>query len=166
MSPLYVPTGSLDLQTRGGRSIENYFDRRAPLPGEIMRADHEERRYPGVVRRTSELSSVYNCHGLTFASRRTGISSSAEIAKILTDDEYTEVAESEVLPGDIVIWYNDANGDAEHSAIVLQRLPDLAGVRRGFLVLSKWGDAREYVHALHECPYVQHSRKAFYRINR
>src|SRR5262245_45905132 len=120
MPPIYAPRGSLELQTRGRQQIDNFFDRRAPVAGEVARADAEGRKYPNAIRRTDQLSAIYNCHGLTFAARRTGISAATQVIKILSDDEYTEIAESAVQPGDIVVWYNDDNGDVEHSAIVLE----------------------------------------------
>jgi hypothetical protein len=51
-------------------------------------------RKPGLLR--------YNCHGLTFANRRSWISELSEIPKILHDDGYTQVRDEDVLPGDIV----------------------------------------------------------------
>jgi len=90
-------------------------------------------------------SRQYNCHGLTFASRRTWIWKPSEIEKILKDDEYETVVELEnVLPGDIVIYSQD--GDVEHSGIVLSVDPVP-------LILSKWGSSHEVIHKINECPY-------------
>src|SRR3972149_1987902 len=51
-------------------------------------------------------SPVYNCHGLTFASRRTAIFEHREIMKILSEDDYQEVEnENDVQIGDIIIYY-------------------------------------------------------------
>jgi hypothetical protein len=102
------------------------------------------RRHPNARRRTSQ-SALYNCHGFTFASRRTRIETSREIQTILADDAYQEVLLADVLPGDVVIYYSE-RGDPNHSGIV---------VETGGLVpwvCSKWGTAGEFVHALQDCP--------------
>src|SRR5450432_3451489 len=57
----------------------------------------------------SEMTPIYNCHGFTFASKRTGIYSDSEIEKILNDDKYIEIkTEKDVLPGDVIIYYNES----------------------------------------------------------
>ena len=77
-----------------------------------------DKKHPNAKRRT-ESSAAYNCHGLTFASRRTRIEKSSAIQTILKDDAYKELSVKEVLPGDIVIYYSDA-GDPSHSGIVVE----------------------------------------------
>src|SRR5229473_533486 len=95
----------------------------------------------------TDLSALYNCHGLTFASRRTRIEKSREVQRILEDDDYQEIAMPDVLPGDVVIYYSDG-GDPNHSGIVVEVSPDLLAP----IVCSKWGNADEFVHALRDCP--------------
>jgi len=100
----------------------------------------------------------YNCHGMTFAGRRTGIWEPLVVRQILADDGYEEVRPSEVMPGDIILYFT-ANGDVEHSGVVLE-LPSFLGYP---LVCSKWGCFRELVHWAHQCPYSLESIK-YYRI--
>jgi hypothetical protein len=104
------------------------------------------RRYPNVRQRT-EQSALYNCHGLTFASRRTRIETSRDIQTILDDDEYQEIAIADVLPGDVVIYYSE-RGEPNHSGIVVEA----GGQLLVPLVCSKWGSAGEFIHALQDCP--------------
>ena len=60
----------------------------------------------------------YNCHGMTFAARRTGIFEPQAINLILDDDGYQEIPFHEVLAGDVIIYY-DENEDPQHSAVVV-----------------------------------------------
>ena len=159
MPPLYLPRGTLDLHTRARTQIQNQYDRSAPSAGEHLHSANLKSKYPGATHRPTGPSSIYNCHGLTFAARRTGITQPAEVQKILTEDEYEEVQQAAARPGDIVLYYNRTNGDIEHSGIVVEK-PQL-----GLRVLSKWGGAHEVIHQLLECPYELLSTK-FFRINK
>jgi len=94
-------------------------------------------------------SQLYNCHGMTFANRRTGIYENKVISTILNDDSYIEVNSLSILPGDIVIYFSN-DGDAEHSGIILQ-CP--SGQEIAPIVLSKWGSSFEVIHSLYLCPY-------------
>jgi hypothetical protein len=94
-----------------------------------------KRQYPTEQHRPLNPSRKYNCHALSFASRRTWISTTSEIAKIIGDDDYRVVDLPNVLPGDIAVYYKD--GDAEHSAIVVR--VDAIGNLRIPVVLSKCG---------------------------
>lgn len=56
-----------------------------------------------------------------------------------------QVPLAQVLPGDVAVYYT--NGDAEHSGVVLEKpglIPKL---------LSKWGNAQEFVHWANDSPY-------------
>jgi hypothetical protein len=61
----------------------------------------------------------YNCHGLTFASRRTWIDDASLVPAILAQDGYAEVPVDKVVAGDIVVYYDD-DGRADHSGIVME----------------------------------------------
>jgi hypothetical protein len=104
-------------------------------------------------------TNCYNCHGMTFASRRTGIFESSEVEKILKEDDYAEVGLSEVIPGDIII-YTDSRGDREHSGIVLSI--NGLGDTKIPMILSKWGMAQEVVHSAYSSPYDEHTLR-YYR---
>mgnify|MGYP001562690834 CR=1 FL=1 len=118
------------------------------------------RQFPKAIPRT-EPTALYNCHGLTFASRRTRIFLSSEIPKILNDDKYKEIDIKEAKGGDIVVYF-DENGDANHSGIVVanteydQRLilP---------MICSKWGNGGEFIHGLNDCPRIYGPQTKFYR---
>ena len=122
----------------------------------------KQREYPPprAVPRPNPPSSVYNCHGLTFASRRT-IVCDLEIQKILNDDDYTEVNDwRNVLAGDIVIYYANGTGDAEHSGIVIEAHSNMQ-LCTEIKVLSKWGLTGEMIHSLTACPYPECTCKYF-----
>jgi hypothetical protein len=124
----------------------------------LFEKDYSEALFKG------QLTPIYNCHGLTFASKRTGIFPDSEIEKILVDDKYIEIkAEKDVLPGDIVIYY-DENG-ISHSGMVIQvDLPrtDFDLIR--IMILSKWGRHKEVIHNVNYSPYSL-GLKRYWRVN-
>lgn len=103
----------------------------------------------------------YNCHGLTFAARRTGIYETETILQILEEDEYDEIKnQNKIMPGDIIIYYSET-GDIEHSGIIITPpLTESLGVPK---VCSKWGKYAELIHWANQCPY-DFSRAKYYRI--
>lgn len=102
----------------------------------------------------------YNCHGLTFGSRRTCIDEATSISRILDDDGYKLVDIAGVMPGDIVLYY-DHDGTVSHSGIVVM-VPD--SLPRFVKVVSKWGVVgAEYVHWVHRTPYGLDYK--FYRVD-
>jgi hypothetical protein len=154
---LILMRDQLRLDTRQKAPIANSLDRRAPTPGEIQQAADYRGRYSSATHRPTRACHTYNCHGLTFASRRTGISDGAEVQKILTDDGYQQVQYRDVSPGDIVIYVSVDTNEIEHSGIIVQ--VDNYGPK----VLSKWGYCHEVIHRLGECEYdATHVR--FYRM--
>lgn len=114
--------------------------------------------HPRAEQRTQP-SPVYNCHGLTFASRRTRVIDAGGIARILQDDSWTEVQMADVLPGDIVIYYSE-DGDPNHSGIVLFK--NNLGIPE---ICSKWGTAGEFNHLLTDHPSIYGPNTRFYRCN-
>ena len=113
--------------------------------------------FPDVEIRTSS-DPEYNCHGLTFASRRTGIHDPAVLSLILEDDRYREVPLTDVLPGDVILYHNRL-GDIEHSGVVASK-PGAIGIP---YVFSKWGKFMEVFHLANRCPYTYELPK-FYRV--
>lgn len=113
---------------------------------------------PGV-RKRSESSSWFNCHGLTFASRRTRVTDSQDILKILDDDKWIEIYMENVLPGDIVLYHDDENGDICHSGIVVGRNNNPTVLT----ICSKWGFGPEYLHKPHEVPEIYGNDLKYYR---
>jgi len=114
------------------------------------------KKYPHAVQRTAP-SPLYNCHGLTFASRRTRVTESYSVHQIIGDDKWTEIDIKDALPGDIVIYFS-SDGDASHSGVITEILN--LGIPR---IFSKWGSAGEYVHLLNDCPSFYGTEKKFYR---
>ena len=147
--------GSIPLATRMGREIPNEQVPEA--------APEVEERYQKVFRKKYSLviqrrppSGQYNCHGLTFASRRTGIHDPPVVEMILTDDGYRRISLADVEPGDVVVYYD--MGEVSHTGVVLSVVagePDVPAFRRA-RVLSKWGHAGEYMHLDREGEYAQH----------
>jgi len=154
---------TLKLQTCERNDIKNE-QFRSLTPVEVQAAGVIETQYKLAIFK-GNLTPIYNCHGLTFASKRTWIYLDTEIEKILHDDRYIEIKnEKDVLPGDIVIYY-DEKGVA-HSGIVIQvdlpaTLHDLIKV----MVLSKWGKHKEVIHNVNYSPYSLSSIKKYWRIN-
>ncbi|RCK40015.1 hypothetical protein [Thalassospira xiamenensis] len=145
----------LKLETRKQQQISNAISLEQAQAGIQFQVDDLKKKHLGATHRTNAPCTTYNCHGLTFASRRTAISDSKEIAKILHDDGYIVVEPTKVLPGDIVVYYRD--GAADHSGIVTE----IGGMAPK--ILSKWGYCHEVVHFLNDCPYETKDVK-YYRI--
>lgn len=116
---------------------------------------------PRFARRCTHISPFYNCHGMTFASRRTGIFENSALAQILEEDKYVMIPTEQVLPGDVIL-YMAANGDIEHSGIVVE--PPTEKNLNIPLVFSKWGRYLEAVHLANRCPYSA-ERIRYYRVN-
>lgn len=108
----------------------------------------------------TDLTPRYNCHGLVFASRRTCITEPTAISRILADDGYVEIQDTEVLAGDIIVYYS-AEGDPEHSAVVVQ--PGSEGSVHVPFVLGKWGKGAEMIHPANWGPYNFANAK-YYRV--
>lgn len=153
--PILSLRSELNLHTRCENQVTNEIDRRPNRAGDSFEMEGYRRRYPRCQHRPVGPSRKYNCHGLTFASRRTWIWDPAEIKKIVLDDDYENIPPSEVLAGDTVIYYSE--GDAEHSGLVIS--VDELGPK----ILSKWGAAHEVIHRVRECPY-DGSIVSYYRI--
>lgn len=130
------------------------------MPGELLEAQSLRAKYLGALHRPTAVSYTYNCHGLTFSSRRTQIIDPAEVRKILTQDSYQKIERADILSGDIVV-YVGPEGDIEHSGIIME--VDKTMLIPIPLVLSKWGVAHEVVHRLPYCPYVS-TNVEFYRV--
>jgi hypothetical protein len=105
------------VQTRRGTPIDNNQSFDVTRYDEVVDLDLRA-RHRGATFRTG-ISPIYNCHGLTFGSRRTRIWQAQSVLTILTEDEYADVTIHQVLAGDIII-YTAENGDVEHSGVVVE----------------------------------------------
>ena len=126
---------------------------------------YEKRLFPALERRFNKAvfrdppNPIYNCHGLTFASRRTGITDNEALKTILAEDGYHKVAPKDVLPGDTILYYQE-DGDVEHSGIVVSKPESPLNIP---WVLSKWGSFKEVVHHANDCPY-EFRNVEYYRV--
>ncbi len=155
---LIEKTTKIALQTRKGNDIDNEQVYTVYTPGQLKEIEDNSKKYLTDEKR-AEANPLYNCHGLTFATRRTGIFKTEEVKKILTDDEYKEITLPNILAGDIVL-YIEENGDITHSGIVID-VNDNFGIRTP-RIISKWGTMPEFIHLIHECPYPNTTKK-YYR---
>lgn len=157
-NPTSPRQNSIALQTKQGRDIENtqYFH---ISPYDLHESQKLIRDY-NQARLRHDASATYNCHGLTFASRRTWINETLQIIDILSDDNYVEINTKELLPGDIVIYYDSNYNEIYHSAIVIEE-PTTINKLLVPLVYSKWGIGPEFIHSLYNSPYGCNTK--FYR---
>ncbi|RXK86870.1 hypothetical protein [Filimonas effusa] len=130
---------------------------------ELAQCNIFEEDYPAAVFK-GQPTAIYNCHGMTFASKRTGIYEEAELLKILIDDNYVEIRElKDVLPGDIVLYYED--NKITHSGTVCRIEESVANYDlRHIFVISKWSKHKEVVHNVNYSPYSS-GLKRYWRIN-
>jgi hypothetical protein len=120
-----------------------------------------ERRFATSFQSRGDPTPAYNCHGLTFASRRTRIWDAATLGQILVEDRYAQVSATDVLPGDAIVYFGPKN-DPEHSGVVVAKpTPESFGYP---LVCSKWGNFREVLHYAHVCEYSL-SDIRYFRVN-
>ncbi|WP_395369511.1 hypothetical protein [Komagataeibacter diospyri] len=155
----------LSLQTREGRDIENECNKESVGHPEIAVSQKLIAQYSRASHRITHPCSTYNCHGLTFASRRTQIWRDEDLNNILKDDGYVEVKLHDVSPGDIVI-YRMKDGSFSHSGIVVRKdkkNPDIIVEPRPD-ILSKWGGSHEVIHSVTDCPYIDGADVTYYRI--
>ncbi len=156
----------LGLGTRKGREIDNcqYFKISFLDEEQLIkrRLADLEKEFPNV-ELCGDMSPIYNCHGLTFACKRTGIYEAEEVQKILDDDEYREVELKDVMPGDTIVYYTD-DGDVDHSGFVVAEREANPKLLSNPRIYSKWGKEFPVVHSAMDCPYAKNVK--YYRIVR
>lgn len=155
----------LALETRKGSPIDNGQSWSYSIQELNEFAGYKARYANSHVRFRTTPSLIYNCHGMTFAARRTMINLSSEIIKILKEDDY-DLITGDPEPGDVAIYIKD-DGDIEHSAIVVGTRDEitLEAKLKTVYVVSKWGKYCEAVHAVGECPYRWNTIK-YYRVTK
>ena len=90
------------------------------------------------------ISGTYNCMGFVFATRRTCIDIE-ELQFILVEDGYKRIAETDVEPGDLVVYQRD--GQRTHVALVLRVDGTFGGMMPNIVhACSQWGADGEYFH--------------------
>jgi len=160
---LIIPAGtpiieSIVIQTRPGTDIPNSQETGPLLPKDLLQANIYERTYTNVVFRTKPCG-YYNCHGLTFASRRSWITEHSDVHLILKEDNYKEISQADAGSGDVVVYFE--KGDPLHSGIVVEVIRN--AIIPDQKILSKWGGLQECVHNLRDCPYSSQFVK-YYRV--
>jgi len=142
---------ALGLQTRLANDIQNEFNPNDPHERDEAVCKRLSQLFPRAVARTSRPSYGYNCHGLTFAARRTQVYSSSDVQHILREDGYEPIEMRQALPGDIIIYQSQDSREYEHSGIVIERA---SSGMIGPKVVSKWGPSQEFIHYYADCPYM------------
>jgi hypothetical protein len=140
------PGRAISLATYLGTNIPNWIDVDS-TDGAIRLATWKLRnKIQAAIAQTGPPTGRYNCHGLTFASRRTniphpGMDDAGLVAQILQEDQCVQIAEIDAREGDVVLWRLGAL--VPHTGIVahVQREPF-----RAILAVSKWGALGEYIH--------------------
>ena len=159
-----IPTGGrrIVVQTRQGRDVENYQQETLTIKDQKEQRDFSKKYPDGQGRKyRTQPDPVYNCHGMTFASRRAWIWMAQSVLDILSDDGYKPVVSwRDVLPGDILV-YVGPNNDVQHSATVVAAGDEPLYVP---IVCSKWGAGSEVIHAANACPYTEDGELRFYRV--
>jgi hypothetical protein len=144
------------IQTRRGNQIECEPPRLPITPETLDRyrrqleAIRQRLQNPAHIEERRGPTEEYNCHGLTFLSRRAWLSELRAIDTVLEDDGYRPVRPDHVQPGDIAIYRDDFR-QIDHTGIVAWVAKD----ERPRLpwVLSKWAHQGEYLHRYNDCPY-------------
>ena len=149
----YCGRMTIRLQTAKGREIPNIQESEVSI---------FERNYAETLRRPdrelrTDVSPAYNCHGLTFASRRTSLQPDV-LQTILDDDRYGAIDIRDARAGDIIVYYSD-DGDATHSGIVIES----GGTPPVPKIVSKWGKGPEFIHRYSDVPPIYGTNHRFYR---
>ena len=144
----------LRLDTRTGQPIENEIAA-PPTQQSLAREQILAIKFGANWEKRIGPCGIYNCAGLTWASRRTAIYEDAEWDKIYQDDDYRELKGSELpMPGDLAI-YSQSDVGYLHVGQVLSLEPVL--LPAGELIpkiLSKWdGASGEYIHHPMDVPF-------------
>lgn len=149
----------ITLHTKKGTSIQNETYDRDPAEREDFLNSLWEKKYPEAKLRRGHDNS-YNCHGLTFANRRTCINEPQELDKILKDDGYRKIDMNSVVAGDIIV-YKDQDGEIVHTGIVIEITRVLFSHMP--TILSKWGKGPECIHKFNYVPeYYNTCEKEFW----
>jgi hypothetical protein len=155
--PGYSPETRIIIQTRKGTDISNsQFHELTHF--ELAQAADLSKKYLGVTIRTSP-NPLYNCHGFTFGSRRSGIYD-IDLSKIIQEDGYSEIQLVDVLAGDIILYF-DRDGYLSHSGIVTEKPISPLMIP---IIVSKWGKFGEIIHPAHLVPDIYGIIRRYYRI--
>jgi hypothetical protein len=150
---------SIVVQTRRGKYIDNTLGNETMNQQKTKQEVDKFETKLNYLRKRTNPTSLYNCHGLTFASRRTWIDEK-NFSEILNDDGYQEVPENETLPGDIILYFN--NQEVSHSGIVVK---EVTNDNRYPYIVSKLGSFGEYIHIANGIPVDDYGfTRKYYRV--
>ncbi len=152
---LQMPQQSLIIQTRAGNAIANEASPKM-MPQEIeQQMRFQQGKFPegNQLFKRKNATGFYNCHALTFLSRRAWMGEEKAVALVLKDDNYFNVSPSDVLPGDVILYHYD-NGEVEHSGVVVSSPKAENEIVPMPWILSKWGHGGEFIHRYNYCPYT------------
>lgn len=138
---------SIRLDTHLGNPIRNII---SPDVGdaECLLYKARQDRYGARWINRKPATGVYNCYGMIFASRRTSIfddEHDTAINRILDDDGYRKLPETDARVGDIVLYRDVETQAVFHVAVVTRRDPFTNGAGAALTrgpchALSKWND--------------------------
>ena len=124
---------AIDLATSRGTRIPNA--RRRERAAEALDAGRQYVLQNHSTARLRSLTATYNCIGMVFANRRTWVEP-AHVQMILNEDGYEEIDPKDVVPGDIVIYRDDAR-EISHVAVVVAHEADVENAEWRTTVLSQ-----------------------------
>lgn len=135
----------LKLETRAQRQLPNQMQPQKPLQAIRDLAKIHERTCRAT--RLVSASTVCNCYGLAFASRRTALVDENAVFQALSEDGYKLVPFAPIRwdYGDVVL-YRTSDSNASHVAVIVELRPGADPDDIEVRVLSAWGDQGEYVH--------------------
>ncbi len=150
------PHKELHLDTRKGSPIRN----EVALPPTDLTRRREQlliRNFGTNWEHRCRPCGVYNCAGLTWASRRTSIPEDAEWIKILGEDGYRKLSNAEnPLVGDLAIYHSEGVGFLHVGQVVQIERGLTAQSPPIHKILSKWDSSSgEYIHLPHEVPFKE-----------
>lgn len=147
------------LFTRRGRAIDIDVSHAIPTAQLVDDAIYHETNYHPSQRRTAvDLTRLYNCAGLAWASRRFHVMADwPNVQRILDDDGYRPIEVRDVRLGDLLLYvgnYRAPNQCLDHVAVV-SRIDESSNLEqssrlRKIWVLSKFGDASGETIHLHD----------------
>lgn len=139
-------TKSIDLATRAGTFINNVKEpERRPSVWSEVKNVHNNHSSAELMSQTS----IYNCMGMIFASRRTSIDIEDWLEMILIEDEYRKLnSVQDALLGDIIVY--ERNEKLSHVGLLIEK--NLTATSIDYIVLSQWGADGEWKHHMYDVP--------------
>lgn len=158
----WTPTRIFDLELQKSIKVQLYEYNQvsildgSPVHKKILQDDLDSARKSdsNCIRRNIP-TACYNCHGLTFASRR-GWLNDADLIIKFEGYSYRELSNNDkILAGDVICYYK--GGSISHSGIVVDGnsylYNEIITSKSSVKILSKWGAMGEFIHDHDKSPY-------------